>query len=47
MFIPDKCLALLGADAGLVALGKTYLRIILIGNTVFYVELFRHGICPK
>lgn len=30
IFIPDKCLALLGADAELVELGKTYLRIILI-----------------
>ena len=29
IFIPDKCLALLGADAGLVAMGKTYLQIIL------------------
>ena len=27
---PDKFLALLGADAGLVELGKTYLRIVLI-----------------
>lgn len=35
IFIPDKCLALLGADAGLVALGKTYLRIILIGTPFF------------
>ena len=30
IFLPDKFLALLGADAGLVELGKTYLRIILI-----------------
>ncbi len=29
-FDPDKFLALLGADAGLVELGKTYLRIVLI-----------------
>ena len=35
VFIPDKCLALLGADAGLVTLGKTYLRIILIGTPFF------------
>ena len=35
IFIPDKCLALLGADAGLVAIGKTYLRIILIGTPFF------------
>ena len=30
IFFPDKFLALLGADAGLVELGKTYLRIVLI-----------------
>ena len=30
IFSPDKFLALLGADAGLVELGKTYLRIVLI-----------------
>ena len=28
--VPDKFLALLGADAGLIELGRTYLRIILI-----------------
>ena len=32
IFIPDKCLALLGADAGLVAMGKTYLQIILMAS---------------
>ena len=35
IFIPDKCLALLGADAGLAALGKTYLRIILMASPFF------------
>ena len=30
IFAPDKFLALLGADAGLIELGKTYLRIVLI-----------------
>ncbi|MBU5480251.1 MATE family efflux transporter [Blautia sp. MSJ-19] len=30
IFVPDKFLALLGADAGLVELGKTYLRIVLV-----------------
>ena len=30
IFFPDKFLALLGADAGLVKIGKTYLRIVLI-----------------
>ena len=30
IFFPDKFLALLGADAGLIELGRTYLRIILI-----------------
>ena len=30
IFAPDKFLALLGADAGLIELGKTYLRIILV-----------------
>ena len=30
IFAPDKFLALLGADAGLIKLGKTYLRIILV-----------------
>ena len=30
IFVPDKFLALLGADAGLIELGKTYLRIILV-----------------
>ena len=46
IFIPDKCLTLLGADAGLVALGKTYLRIILIG-TPFFMSNFsgRSWIC--
>lgn len=34
---PDKFLALLGADAGLVELGKTYLRIVLIFAPFFYV----------
>lgn len=35
IFIPDKCLALLGADAGLVAMGKTYLQIILMASPFF------------
>lgn len=35
IFAPDKCLALLGADARLVELGKTYLRIILIVAPLF------------
>lgn len=30
IFFPDKFLSLLGADAGLVKIGKTYLRIVLI-----------------
>ena len=30
IFFPDKFLALLGADAELIALGKTYLRIVLV-----------------
>ena len=35
IFVPGKVLALLGADAGLVALGKTYIRIILMGAPFF------------
>ena len=35
IFIPDKCLALLGADAGLVAMGETYLQIILMASPFF------------
>ena len=35
LFIPDKVLALLGADAGLIALGKTYIRIILMAAPFF------------
>ena len=35
IFAPDKCLAFLGADARLVELGKTYLRIILIVAPLF------------
>ena len=35
IFIPDKILQLLGADAGLTALGKQYLRIILTASPFF------------
>ena len=35
LFIPGKVLALLGADADLVALGKTYIRIILMAAPFF------------
>ena len=35
IFIPDKALALLGADAGLIELGRNYLRIILIATPFF------------
>ena len=35
IFIPDKALALLGADAGLIRLGRNYLRIILIATPFF------------
>ena len=35
IFCPDKALGLLGADAGLTALGKNYLRIILIATPFF------------
>ena len=35
IFIPDKILQLLGADAGLTALGKQYLRIILAASPFF------------
>ena len=35
IFIPDKILHLLGADAGLTALGKQYLRIILAASPFF------------
>ncbi len=35
IFVPDKFLALLGADASLVELGKTYLRIILVVAPLF------------
>ena len=35
IFAPDKFLALLGADASLVELGKTYLRIILVVAPLF------------
>ena len=34
-FIPDKALALLGADAGLIGLGRNYVRIILIATPFF------------
>ena len=51
IFIPDKILQLLGADAGLTALGKQYLRIILaaspffMSNIVFdYVFMFPAGL---
>ena len=35
IFIPDKALALLGADAGLIGLGRNYMRIILIATPFF------------
>ena len=35
IFIPDKALALLGADAGLIRLGRSYLRIMLIATPFF------------
>ena len=35
IFIPDKVLALLGADAGLIGLGRNYMRIILIATPFF------------
>lgn len=35
IFIPDKALALLGADAGLIGLGRNYVRIILIATPFF------------
>ena len=35
IFIPDKALALLGADAGLIGLGRNYIRIILIATPFF------------
>lgn len=35
IFCPDKALGLLGADAGLTALGKNYLRIILVATPFF------------
>lgn len=35
IFIPDKALTLLGADAGLIELGQNYLRIILIATPFF------------
>ena len=33
IFIPDKALALLGADAGLIGLGRNYVRIIPVSYT--------------
>ena len=48
IFFPDKFLALLGADAGLIELGRTYLRIILIFCTVFSCVIISvYGICTK
>lgn len=35
IFIPDKALALLGADAGLIRLGRSYLRIMLTATPFF------------
>ena len=35
IFIPDKALALLGADAGLIGLGRNYMRIILTATPFF------------
>ena len=35
ILIPDKALALLGADAGLIGLGRNYVRIILIATPFF------------
>ena len=35
IFIPDKALTLLGADAGLIGLGRNYMRIILIATPFF------------
>ena len=38
IFIPDKALALLGADAGLIGLGRNYVRIILIATPLFAIK---------
>ena len=35
IFVPDKVLQLMGADAGLMSLGHTYLQIVLIATPVF------------
>lgn len=35
IFIPDKALALLGADAGLIRLGRSYMRIVLLFTPFF------------
>ena len=46
IFVPGKVLALLGADAGLVALGKTYIRIILMGAPFFMCNYTVTALCP-
>lgn len=35
IFIPHKALALLGADAGLIRLGRNYMRIVLLFTPFF------------
>ena len=38
IFFPENFLALLGADQGLILLGKSYLRIMLIASPLFMVN---------
>ena len=47
IFIPHKALALLGADAGLIRLGRNYMRYRPALYPVFYVKLYLHGICEE
>lgn len=46
IFIPDKALALLGADAGLIGLGRNYVRIILIATPFFMLVRFQINMDP-
>ena len=45
IFSPDTVMHMMGADAGITQLGRTYTRIFLIIYTVFYDELCVFCVC--
>ena len=52
IFIPHKALALLGADAGLIRLGRNYMRIVLLFTPFFTLKIGvkparPHGVAPR